>query len=667
MIEKMKFLSITGPKDDIDRVVERYLSKYEIQLENALSELKTVANLRPYLEINPYKAELQTAAALMGEIQGAVDVHDVQEGKATGALKGAESQEMSIRQANQTGLSVEDAVNTIHSLDEQIKILRTEKDALETQVHSIEESMDRVIPFADLNYDLKDIMHFQYIKFRFGRMTHEYYNKFMDYVYDTIDTVVHKCQEDADYVWLVYFVPEPLCDKIDAIYASLHFERFFLPDEYEGTPVDATHELEHQLADLDEKMRHVDEEIRGALEAHTEDLRAAYQKLETYSKNFDVRKLAACTKDKDHTFYILCGWMSETDAKAFRKELEQDDKTFCFVEEDHDNIISRPPTKLKNPGLFRPFEMFIRMYGLPSYEEIDPTIILGLTYAFLFGFMFGDAGQGLCLMLGGYLLYRAKKMNLAAIISCCGFFSTIFGFLFGSVFGFENIIKPLWLRPKTAMTNLPFVGNLNTVFIVAIAMGMGIVLMTMVLNVINSLRSHDTEKAFFDTNGIAGIVFYGALAMTIILYMSGHVLPATAVLVVMFVIPLLVIFFKEPLTALAEKHAKIMPEEKGMFFVQGVFELFEVCLSYFSNTLSFVRVGAFAVSHAAMMEVVLMLAGAEAGTPNWLVVVLGNLFVCGMEGLIVGIQVLRLEYYELFSRFYRGTGREFKPYGKQNG
>ena len=667
MIEKMKFLSITGPKDDIDRVVERYLSKYEIQLENALSELKTVANLRPYLEINPYKAELQTAAALIGEIQGVVDVHDVQEGKAAGASKRAESQEMSIRQANQTGLSVEDAVNTIHSLDEQIKILRTEKDALETQVHSIEESMDRVIPFADLNYDLKDIMHFQYIKFRFGRMTHEYYNKFMDYVYDTIDTVVHKCQEDADYVWLVYFVPEPFCDKIDAIYASLHFERFFLPDEYEGTPVDATHELEHQLADLDEKMRHVDEEIRGALEAHTEDLRAAYQKLETYSKNFDVRKLAACTKDKDHTFYILCGWMSETDAKAFRKELEQDDKTFCFVEEDHDNIISRPPTKLKNPGLFRPFEMFIRMYGLPSYEEIDPTIILGLTYAFLFGFMFGDAGQGLCLMLGGYLLYRAKKMNLAAIISCCGFFSTIFGFLFGSVFGFENIIKPLWLRPKTAMTNLPFVGNLNTVFIVAIAMGMGIVLMTMVLNVINSLRSHDTEKAFFDTNGIAGIVFYGALAVTIILYMSGHVLPATAVLVVMFVIPLLVIFFKEPLTALAEKHAKIMPEEKGMFFVQGVFELFEVCLSYFSNTLSFVRVGAFAVSHAAMMEVVLMLAGAEAGTPNWLVVVLGNLFVCGMEGLIVGIQVLRLEYYELFSRFYRGTGREFKPYGKQNG
>lgn len=92
-----------------------------------------------------------------------------------------------------------------------------------------------------------------------------------------------------------------------------------------------------------------------------------------------------------------------------------------------------------------------------------------------------------------------------------------------------------------------------------------------------------------------------------------------------------------------------------MFFVQSFFELFEVLLSYLSNTLSFLRIGAFAVSHAAMMEVVLMLAGAtEGGSPNWIVVVLGNIFVCAMEGLIVGIQVLRLEYYEIFSRFYTG-------------
>ena len=130
----------------------------------------------------------------------------------------------------------------------------------------------------------------------------------------------------------------------------------------------------------------------------------------------------------------------------------------------------------------------------------------------------------------------------------------------------------------------------------------------------------------------------------------------------MFVLPLLVMFFKEPLTAVLEKKSEKISGGFGMFVTQGFFELFEVLLSYFSNTLSFVRVGAFAVSHAAMMQVVLMLAGAETGAPSIPVIVLGNLFVCGMEGLIVGIQVLRLEYYELFSRFYKGSGREFKPF-----
>ena len=128
---------------------------------------------------------------------------------------------------------------------------------------------------------------------------------------------------------------------------------------------------------------------------------------------------------------------------------------------------------------------------------------------------------------------------------------------------------------------------------------------------------------------------------------------------------LILIGFKEPLGKLVEKKADAMPKEKGMFLVTAFFELFDVLLSYFSNTLSFVRIGAFAVSHAAMMEVVLMLAGAtNGGSPNWVVVVLGNIFVCAMEGLIVGIQVLRLEYYEIFSRFYAGNGREFQPFMK---
>lgn len=642
MIEKMKFLSITGPKEDIDRVIDTYLSKYEIHLENALSELKTVKDLRPYIETNPYRDAYQRSLELKELLP-------------SGDIAGSKER-----------FPIEQAVKTVTEIGKEVEALTEKEKTLLEKRKGLQESLERILPFTGLNYDLSSILNFKYIRFRFGRISQEQYKKFESYVYDTIDTVLYKCREDDQYVWLVYFVPETISNRIDAIYSSMHFERFFLPDEYKGTPSDAVRALEEQLRVLQLDLNQVRKQMASILEARQEDLLASADRLETFSTNFNVRKLAACTKQNINTFYILCGWMSDREAEAFQKEIADDEKTFCIVEDDRSNIMSSPPTKLRNPRLFKPFEMFIKMYGLPAYNEIDPTVLIGITYSFLFGFMFGDVGQGLCLLLGGFLLYRFKKMNLAAIICCCGFFSTVFGFLFGSVFGFEDVIKAVWLRPLEHMTSLPFIGKLNTVFIVAISIGMGIILLTMVLNIINSIRSRDPERIFFDTNGMAGLVFYAGFVLTIVLYMTEHPIPAAAALIILFGIPLLLMFFKEPLTNLVEKKARIMPEGKGMFVVQGFFELFEVLLSYFSNTLSFVRVGAFAVSHAAMMEVVLMLSGVEAGNPNWVVVVLGNLFVCGMEGLIVGIQVLRLEYYELFSRFYRGTGRAFKPYGKKN-
>ena len=643
MIEKMKFLSLTAPKTEFDRVVDSYLSKYEIHLENALSELRSVKDLRPFVETNPYREEWKLANDLVQNLP---------------------AQSTPVRE-----LSLEEAVDAVRSIRQTLAQLNDREAELEKQLETYTASYEQVAPFTQLNYDISSILHFRCIKFRFGRISLEYFEKFQSFVYDAVDTILFKCREDEEYVWLVYFTPAPCADKVDAIYASMHFERLFLPDDYEGTPKEAAQLLEEKIAGVKADLEKLRKERQSVLESRREELTGAAERLNRYTRNFDVRKLAACTNHDDNTFFILCGWMTARDAAAFQKESESDKDLFLILEPDHNDILSKPPTKMRNPGIFRPFEMFIQMYGLPDYNEIDPTILVAITYSVFFGFMFGDMGQGLCLLIGGFLLYRAKKMNLAAIISCCGFFSTIFGFLFGSIFGFEDIINAAWLRPGEAMTTLPFIGRLNTVFVIAVALGMGIIILTMILNIINSIRAHDPEKTWFDTNGAAGLVFYAAMASVIVLFMTGHPLPAGIVLAVMFGIPLLLMFFKEPLTALVEKKAAAIEGSKGMFVVQGFFELFEVLLSYFSNTISFVRVGAFAVSHAAMMEVVLMLAGYESGSAssvNWLVVVLGNVFVCGMEGLIVGIQVLRLEYYELFSRFYRGTGRAFKPYGRSS-
>lgn len=646
MIERMKFISITGPKEDIDRVMSQYLSRYEIQLENALSELKTVTNLKPYLEINPYKEEYRLASSLIKELGQTSD------GKGDEKQKGNE-------------ISLPEAIDTVRRLSEAVQEVSVQMEKAAGELEELKASREKVMPFQELNFEFHRLFQFTHVRYRFGRFPKEYFLQFEREAEERLDAIVYKCHEDEAYVSIVYFVPASISKKIDAIFASYHFERLYVPDDYEGTPSEAVRQLNEKITALEEEEKKAEEKKKKILEENREKLRAAYTRLASYSRNFDVRKLAACTHHSTETFYILCGWMVERDAVALRKELDGDDKIFCYMEDEHGNVLSTPPTKLKNPGLFQPFEMFIRMYGIPAYRELDPTILIGITYSVLFGFMFGDVGQGLVLFVGGLFLYRTRKLSLAAIISCCGICSTVFGFLFGSVFGFEDILEPLWLRPASHMTTLPLIGRLNTVFVVAIAIGMVIIVAAMVLNIVNGIRTKDLESAWFDKNGVAGLIFYGSVLGVLVLFMTGNSIPATALLAVMFGLPLLVIFFKEPLTALAERKSRIMPEQKGMFFVQGFFELFEMLLSYFSNTLSFVRVGAFAVSHAAMMEVVMMLAGAEAGNPNWAVVVLGNLIVCGMEGLIVGIQVLRLEYYEIFSRFYRGTGREFKPYGNE--
>ena len=148
---------------------------------------------------------------------------------------------------------------------------------------------------------------------------------------------------------------------------------------------------------------------------------------------------------------------------------------------------------------------------------------------------------------------------------------------------------------------------------------------------------------------------------------SNRLATVLPVLIALIVIGLVIIMLKEMLGRIASRKKPAIQDGKVMYFVQAFFETFETALSFLSNTLSFVRIGAFAVSHVAMMEVVMMLAGAEnGGSPNMIVVVIGNAFVALMEGLIVAIQVLRLEYYEMFSRFYKGNGREFKPFLKKS-
>lgn len=635
MVEKMRFVSIIGPKDDIDRVTEKYISKYEIHLENTLAELSSLENIHPFAETNPY-GQLSKKVSQMKE-------YIVEDNSKTKDISSNEASAVIVR-----------AYKEYEKFNKEVEESRK-------QIKKLNEKKNLIAPFVNLDFELADILHYKFIRFRFGKMTHDHYSQFKKYEYDKLNVIFLESNIDEEYVWGIYFTPVFYRDKADAIFSSLHFERIIIPEDYEGTAKESYDKCEEEIREIEKYIEEKKQSLRKYFEEKKTDIASAIAVIEKYSKKQDIRKLAACTIDSKFienndghtTYYILCGWMQEEDAVLFRAEIDKDPKVFCLVE-DAENPHIKPPTKLKNPGIFKPFQMYVELYGLPAYNEKDPTAFFAISYALLFGIMFGDVGQGLVLFLAGLLLYKVKKMNLAGILAFCGFFATIFGFAFGSIFGFEDKIEPLLLSPMH---------NVMTILLGTVAFGVVLNFCAMVMNIINGIKHKDVETIFFENNGLAGVVFYAMVIICVLkVLLFGEPLPAGWVLALCLGVPLLLIYLKEPLANIVNKKEHIFEGSVGMYFVESFFELFEVLLSFLTNTLSFVRVGAFALSHAGLMSVVHMLAGSESGNPSILVLVLGNLFVMGLEGLTVSIQVLRLQFYEMFSRYYEGGGKPFKAF-----
>ena len=311
-----------------------------------------------------------------------------------------------------------------------------------------------------------------------------------------------------------------------------------------------------------------------------------------------------------------------------------------------------PPTKLRNFWLFRPFESLVRMYGVPSYNELDPTPFLSLSYMLLFGAMFGDLGQGFILLLGGVLLGRKNKM-FGGLLGRLGLSSMVFGTLYGAVFGIETILPALLIKPFE---------NINTVLVSAIFIGIALILISYIYGMINSVKRKDMEDGLFGKEGLAGFLFY----LCLLILIGGNLLKkpilSMEVGVVIIILCIAVMVFKQPLTHLIKGKRPLHGEDIAGYYIESVFSIIETLLSMLSGTVSFIRVGAFALTHVGLFiafETIGHMIGTTAG--NIIVLIIGNIVIIGMEGLIVFIQGLRLQYYELFSRYYKGEGKEFKP------
>lgn len=220
--------------------------------------------------------------------------------------------------------------------------------------------------------------------------------------------------------------------------------------------------------------------------------------------------------------------------------------------------------------------------------------------------------------------------------------------MYGSVFGKEDLIKAKFISPME---------NINTMLIYGIIVGCSFILIAMILNIANGIKNKDFKRIWLDGNGVAGLILYGFILFVIAYYFkTGEMFVSIKVIVIIACVLLLLILFNDKLSKLVV----YQKEKTSTPMVEKIFEIIEMILSFASNTISFLRLAAFAINHVGLCMAIYLLADMTNGAGNIAISIIGNIIVLVLEGLIVGIQILRLEYYELFSRFYTGNGREYK-------
>lgn len=638
-VASMKLVNIAGPVSMFDTVARMTGSSGQFQPEDALSFYRTNDNISPMSQENPWSA---AAERLLSALPA-----------------GASLKEDAVpAESDDRHTLISEADEFTRKMGELSHRIAEGKRSLS----DISGKAERLSHFVGLSINMKEISQLEYTSVRFGRLPRTCFSRLEER--DREEKIfAFKCTEDGGFTYCVIFSPKSYSKEMDRILSALYFERIFVPES--DLTVESRYEMllrdiektERSIADAEAEADRMWQEKRERISA----VAAAIYEESVYA---EMKRYAAVYDDK----FILVGWVPSHDGKGLLRSLGELEGVDVSVDNADSAGEANPPVKLKNSWLTKPFEMFVDMYGMPSYGEFDPTPFVAITYIILFGIMFGDLGQGILVSVVGFLMWKLKKMSIGPILMRCGISSAVFGCVFGSVFGFEHVLDPVYNKlfgweEKPIEVMEP--ATTNMIIYAAVGIGFVLVAMAMIINIFACIKRKDLENLLFGSNGIPGLVFYCAVVVGVVgqMFLGLEILNLPYVLC-LIILPLLLIFLKEPLGALVcGEREKLRGFEWGNYLAQSFFELFETVLSYVTNTMSFLRVGAFVLVHAGMMMVVFTLAEMSAGVGYVVILVIGNIIVSALEGLLVAIQVLRLEFYEMFSRFFDGGGRPFVPAG----
>ncbi|HAH69522.1 MAG TPA: ATPase [Synergistaceae bacterium] len=491
----------------------------------------------------------------------------------------------------------------------------------------------------------------------FGRLSNENYQRLTESSEESPITV-SELNVVGGNTWALVLTVKGYEESTRKLLEAVYFKEFSLKsiaEQLKGK--DPLSQVNKRIANHQRAIKGLAKAAKDMLREQRAEYELLYSQLYTMQRVYDVCK----GRGEVSGMYVLSGWIPADTLAEIRKTVEEEaPMTTVMVEETKDITYSgiRVPTLLQNNPFFRAFQDIVSMYSLPSYGEIDPSPIVAISFILFFGFMFGDIGHGLMIFLASSVLVKKgmMKRSFGQVMKYAAASSIIFGGLYGSIFGLENVIPALWLSPMH---------DTNKLLIVAICMGVFMISLGLVLNMITQYRAKDFGRLLFDGQGMAGLMLYWTMAALAAIYMTGTKIPEVAADIMwagIGVLMLLMIF--RDVLARYLLHQK----DEGESVVLNIFEIMHNLMSFVSNTASFVRLAAFALNHVGLSLAVIMLSEMVHSLPGGIVMkgiilVIGNIVIVCLEGLIVFIQTLRLEYYEFFGKFYKGGGSAFKPVG----
>ena len=631
-IEKMQLVNIAGKLKNLDAVIEKCIDSKCFHIESAVSD--TDNNGFSLLhEENPYRETLERLVSV--NFDSEIDFH--------------ETDFMDI-----IAEPVESLSRYVSEISEKMKILTEEITQTKNSILQYEQIIAQLKHLHGMDIDMEKLFSCKHIHVRFGKLPVDSYSKLEYYGNDSFTFVYYDV--DKDYYWGMYFAPIYLLKKADKIFSDLYFERIWLPDYVTGKPEKETEDVNRKYAEAKEKAEKLEECRKNLIESEKEKINKVFCRLRYAYDCFELRSKVSVMKNN----FIMVGFVPEKESEEFSETIRKISGVSVDIRPPDSDSNLQIPVKLKNNRFTNPFSLFVEMYGLPAYDGFNPTALVAVTYTILFGIMFGDLGQGLVISVLGSILYKKTGNKLCAVISRIGLSSAFFGLIFGSVFGFEHVLDPMYRALGFEEKPFEAMENVSVVLGAAIAIGVVLILISIIINIVTTFKKKEYDQALFGNNGVAGLVFYSAVlyaAVNLLIFQKNIFTPLFIIFLV--VLPLVIMLLREPLGCMVSgKNFK--SEGVGDFIASNFFEVFEFLLGYVTNTLSFVRIGGFVLSHAAMMSVVMLLSEMFQGASP-VIVVLGNIFVIGMEGMLSGIPVLRLEFYEIFSRCYDGDGKPFEP------